>query len=211
MSEIICQLRICQNQTDCFGIFSFDGKLSLIKNIDRKLLDIKFDMFLESKYEFIYDHLLQFKHLSIFSSNYLTITSYGFTHTKSFDDYSKGFIINSQQFYIGNEFLYKLSRLWDLCMRFYIYYSHSSAVHVEHCGVHFSSKTNKYRATIGHVMSDDSSKDMTYCSYGNPANEGEFTVNGKYGFWGTCYVPYDKVLIFTDYAEGIIMKVKFNF
>ncbi|KAI3385279.1 hypothetical protein SNEBB_000396 [Seison nebaliae] len=67
--ELIRHLIKCQEQPSCYGIYSMDGKIHKLNRINLKMFKIKSHLFLQMKYNFIYDDLLKYEKFGSLYSN----------------------------------------------------------------------------------------------------------------------------------------------
>ncbi|KAI3381500.1 hypothetical protein SNEBB_008803, partial [Seison nebaliae] len=181
--KIVCELRRCSEIPNCFGIYSTNGTVQLLTRINKELFEIKLDLFLDTKHVFILDHLQKFGSHNIFHNNYLLFSQYQFKNKKVFDEYADGFIAGDFNYYIGNEFIHKLSKLWPLCMFVETGYKLFGNSTVEHCGITFGSKKTGYKAKIGPKVSGGFklNKDLAHCNQGRThANGSAFLVDDIY-------------------------------
>ncbi|KAI3388184.1 hypothetical protein SNEBB_006230, partial [Seison nebaliae] len=156
---------------------------------------MKKDLFLNSKYNFIYDQLMKYEEFPTKNTgmdNYIKFSDTEFYYKKTWDDYSKGWVENDQNFWVGNDFLHRLSQLWPLTVNFYIKYNKPDG-NFEHSNCTFGNEQTGYLANLGPSIGKgfNEQTSLKTCPQNRKTSHGSpFEVNGKYAFWGRCNIPY---------------------
>ncbi|KAI3383180.1 hypothetical protein SNEBB_004311 [Seison nebaliae] len=210
---IICQLSQCSKSVGCIGIYTDvkTNQLIQIKHFSDTLFKNHNNLFIEEKYSFIYDKLESTKSYRSKTPNYFYFAESTFTKSKTFNEYANGFYYNSENYYLGNEFLYQLSKISKLCLNHYIQ-SNLIDGESEYCGTYFSSKTNRYKATVGEMISKYNRKEsLNSCEGGRPMGNNIFQVSGKYAFWGNCHIPYKQVLFSKLRPNRHAIRIRYDF
>ncbi|KAI3387003.1 hypothetical protein SNEBB_004809 [Seison nebaliae] len=208
---------LCAEKPNCFGIYSQSGKVYHLYNINLEIFDKKTDLFLDSEHNFIYDEILKYEKFGSLDSKeigYIKFAKLTYKHEKTFDEYSTGFGINQNNFFMGNKFLHKMSQLWRLTVNICFTYSFGDGC-FEHFDCTFGNKKSGYLAKLGRSkgIGFPLSKSLIGCTQSRlPMHNNSFKVNGKYGFWGTCQVPYvEYIFSMKKYATLMKFRIKFDF
>ncbi|KAI3382303.1 hypothetical protein SNEBB_011397 [Seison nebaliae] len=175
----------------------------------------KTDLFLNSKYNFIYNKLVEYKNFRYSNkNNFIKFANLHYDYPRTFDEYSKGFAINGNNFFMGNEFLHELSQLWPLTVNILIEYTNKQLGDFMNNDCTFGDKDSGYVAKLGAdrgkgALFNKSLKTCFHSSY-MPVHGSPFKVNNQYGFWGSCNVPFVTVF-FKTYAVYVTINIEFDF
>ncbi|KAI3389534.1 hypothetical protein SNEBB_008177 [Seison nebaliae] len=214
--EIICELQKCYKSQKCLGIYMENKQYHHITQFSDKLFSGLLNIFINSKYILVFTTLRDSYNYRTKFNGYFTFAHIEFKAYKTFDDYADGFYYDKTNYYLGNEFLHQLSTLHPLQFSMTVTVD-GKTITAEHSGCVFLPRGRRYEANIGNLVYKTSFVEtLTFCMTGSryALHGNGFTVSNdqRYAFWGTCWIPYKRGLLFKKpYAKKLILKVKYNF